>query len=208
MKPSDGKSGGTATVVSRETQERLDAFICLLFKWNRTINLISRKDEAEIWPRHVQDALQLISFLPEIPGPMIDLGSGAGFPGLVLAIATQRQVHLIESDHRKSAFLREATRVTGASATIHTARIETIALPKVRVVTARAVAPLDQLIGLAQNFLLHDGFLLAPKGTNAFAELTAARTQWHMTVQSAPSMTSADATIFKISEVRRVGSDT
>jgi 16S rRNA (guanine527-N7)-methyltransferase len=194
-------------IVSRETKERLDAFVDLLLKWNRTINLISRKDESEIWPRHVQDALQLTRFLPDTPEPMIDLGTGAGFPGLVLAIATQRHVDLIESDHRKSAFLHEAVRVTNASAAIHTARIETLALPKVRVVTARALAPLDQLIGMAQNFLMEDGFLLAPKGSNASTELSAARAHWHMTVQSEPSMTSADATIFKISEVRRVGSD-
>lgn len=203
-----GDEGGRANaIVSRETTERLDAFAGLLLKWNKTINLISRKDEAEIWPRHIQDALQLTSFLPEIPGAIVDLGSGAGFPGLVLAIATQRHVDLIESDHRKSAFLREAVRLTQAPATVHTARIEAVTLPKVHVVTARALAPLAQLIGLAQNFLLEDGFLLAPKGSNASAELTAAKTQWHMTVQSASSKTSANATIFKISEVRRVGSE-
>lgn len=191
--------------VSRETQARLNSYVDLLLKWNRTINLISRRDEPEIWPRHIQDALQLLAFLPETPGPIIDLGSGAGFPGLILAIATQCHVDLIESDHRKSAFLREAVRVTEATATVHTARISDIVLPKARVVTARALAPLDQLIGLAVPFLREDGFLLAPKGANVSIELTAARAQWHMTVQSSPSTTSADATILKISEVRRVG---
>ncbi len=192
-------------LVSRETTERLEHFVDLLLQWNKTINLISRKDEADIWPRHINDALQLIRFCPDIPEPMVDLGSGAGFPGLVLAIATQSHVDLIESDHRKSAFLREAIRITGAHATVHTARIDTVVLPKVRIVTARALAPLGVLIGLARPFLTDDGFLLAPKGATAASELTSARTKWHMSVQAAPSITSADATILKISEVRRVG---
>jgi 16S rRNA (guanine527-N7)-methyltransferase len=194
-----------ASIVSRETAERLKAYTDLLLRWNRTINLISKRDEADFWRRHVEDALQLQSLLPANLDRFIDLGSGAGIPGLILAIASGAHVDLIESDHRKSAFLLEAIRVTGAPAQVHTVRIEDANLTPVKVVTARALAPLVQLVGMAERFLLPGGFLVAPKGQQAEAELTAARAQWHMTVDSVPSKTSADATILKISEVRRVG---
>ena len=194
-------------VVSRETIERLEAYVALLLKWNRTINLISKGDETDIWSRHIEDALQLLAFWPDDIDRFVDLGSGAGIPGLILSVASGAHVHLIESDHRKSAFLLEAIRVTGARASVHTARIEAVDLPPVLLVTARALAPLTQLVGLAQRFMLPAGFLLAPKGQQVEAELTAARAQWHMTVTSAPSKTNADATILKISGVRRVGDE-
>lgn len=202
MKQRIGESG---VVVSRETTERLNAYVALLLKWNRTINLISKRDESEIWSRHIEDALQLLAFWPDNLDRFVDLGSGAGVPGLVLAVASGAHVHLIESDHRKSAFLLEAIRVTGAPASVHTARIEAVDLPPVMLITARALAPLAQLVSLAARFMLPEGFLLAPKGQQVEAELTAARSQWHMTVNSVPSKTNADATILKISGVRRVG---
>lgn len=191
--------------VSRETIDRLIAYSALLFRWNRTINLISKRDEPEFWPRHVEDALQLQAYFPPDLDRFIDLGSGAGIPGLILAIASGVHVDLVESDQRKSAFLLEAIRITHAPASVHTSRIEVIQLRPARLVTARALAPLAQLVGLAARFMCHDGILLAPKGHQAEAELTAARAQWHMTVDSAASKTRADATILKISEVRRVG---
>lgn len=197
--------GDGADVVSRETTDRLRQFTDLLLRWNRTINLISRKDESSVWERHVLDALQLVPLMPPGVTRAVDLGSGAGFPGLVLAIASEAHFHLIESDQRKSAFLREAARLTGASATVHAARIETVHLPPVALVTARALAPLVDLIGLAQPFLAENGMLLAPKGSNVEAELTAARPQWHMRVERAPSTTNPAATILQITEVRRVG---
>jgi 16S rRNA (guanine527-N7)-methyltransferase len=192
-------------VVSRETEERLSLFVALLLKWNPVINLISRKDEAQIRQRHVNDALQLMKLLPPDLTEAVDLGSGAGFPGLICAIATGVHFHLIESDHRKSAFLIEAARVTGAAATIHNARIESVVLPPVRVVTARALAPLVDLIGLAQPFLTTDGVLIAPKGGNVEQELMAARAKWDMQVRSVPSATHPTATILTISEARRFG---
>lgn len=192
-------------IVSRETIDRLHTYSALLFRWNRTINLVSKRDEPDFWQRHVEDALQLQAYIPSDLDRFIDLGSGAGIPGLILAIASGVHVDLVESDQRKSAFLLEAIRVTHAPASVHTARIEVVQLPPARLVTARALAPLTQLIGLAERFMTRDGILLAPKGHQAEAELTAARAQWHMTLDSTPSKTSADATILKISEVRRVG---
>lgn len=193
--------------VSRETHARLTEYANLLLRWNRTINLISRKDEANLWDRHIADALQLIPYLPEDLTDAVDLGSGAGFPGLVLAIATNVHFHLIESDQRKASFLREAARLVSAPATIHNARIEGVHLPRVRLVTARALAPLPALIALAEPFLASDGVLLAPKGGNADIELTAAREQWHMRVERAPSTTQDSASILQISEVSRVGQE-
>lgn len=185
--------------------ERLTLYADTLLRWNKTINLISKRDESDLWNRHIDDALQLLPLLPANLDVAVDLGSGAGFPGLILAIATGVHFHLIESDQRKSAFLREAARITGAPATVHTARIQTVQLPKVRLVTARALAPLPELLALAAPFLADNGMLLAPKGAQADAELTAAQEQWHMRVQRAPSTTNAAATILQITEVRRVG---
>jgi len=199
-------AGSDAVVVSRETRTRLESFGELLLRWNRTINLISRKDEAVLWDRHIQDALQLLPFMPAGLTDAVDLGSGAGFPGLVLAIASGCHFHLIESDQRKAAFLREASRLVDAPTTVHAARIETVDLPPVGLVTARALAPLVDLIGLAMPFLAPGGVLLAPKGSNVAAELTAAQERWHMRVERASSTTNAAATILQITEVSRVGS--
>jgi 16S rRNA (guanine527-N7)-methyltransferase len=199
-------SGSDAVVVSRETRARLDSFGELLLRWNRTINLISRKDETVLWDRHIQDALQLLPLMPVGVSVAVDLGSGAGFPGLVLAIASGCHFHLIESDQRKAAFLREASRLVDAPTTVHAARIEAVHLAPVGLVTARALAPLVDLIGLAMPFLASGGVLLAPKGSNVEAELTAAREQWHMRVERASSTTNAAASILQITEVSRVGS--
>ena len=199
------QSNTTSFEVSRETTERLNAFADLLLRWNKTINLISRKDEEHVWSRHIADALQLIPMMPSDVSTAIDLGSGAGFPGLILAIATGCHFHLIESDQRKATFLREASRITNAATTIHAARIDAVKLDPVQLVTARALAPLSDLIGLAVPFLAAEGVLLAPKGLNADAELTAASAQWHMRVERASSTTNVAATILKITEVSRVG---
>ncbi len=191
--------------VSRETRTRLEAYATLLTTWNRTINLISKHDLDSLWDRHVEDALQLIPHLPPALSHAIDLGSGGGLPGLVLAIATGTHFHLIESDHRKCAFLREAARACSASVTVHSTRMETIVLPQAQCVTARALAPLATLLGLAHPFLTPNGVLIAPKGRNVEAELTAAAEQWHMRVTRTPSLTDPTATILHITEVSRVG---
>src|SRR5262249_30193274 len=109
--------------VSRETRGLLDRFAALLLRWNRTVNLISRADEPHIWARHIADSLQLLPLLNPMPDRGVDLGSGGGFPGLILAIASGMHFDLIEADRRKSAFLHEAARITRASVRIHTLRI-------------------------------------------------------------------------------------
>jgi len=191
--------------VSRETEERLERFATLLLRWNPTINLISRKDEAELWPRHIRDSLALVPLLPQDATIAADLGTGGGFPGLILAIATGRHFHLIEADQRKSAFLREAARETAAPVTVHTTRIEQAKLAPVPLITARALAPIAKLLDWATPLLTPDGICILPKGRTAEEELTAAQERWHMRVERFPSPTDPAATILRLSEIARVG---
>jgi len=189
--------------VSRETEARLFAYAELLLAWNRRINLIGRADEADLWVRHIEDSLQLIPLMPPALHQAIDLGSGAGFPGLVLAIATGIRFDLLESDQRKAAFLREAARATEAPASVHALRIEDAQVPPARLVTARALAPLRQLLAMAHRFMAPGGVALFPKGAMAEQELTDARTEWNMFVERFPSRTHPDGAILKLSEVER-----
>ena len=190
--------------ISRETSEALDRFAALLLRWNRTVNLIARKDEQRMWERHIADSLQIATLMHPAPGQAIDLGSGAGFPGLVLAIATGVPFDLIEADQRKAAFLREAARVTGARAQVHATRIETAQIVPAPLITARALAPLPRLLDLAAPLLATGGICLFLKGANVQAELTQAASQWHMKVEILPSQTAPEACILRISDLTRV----
>jgi 16S rRNA (guanine527-N7)-methyltransferase len=185
-------------------RETLDRFAALLLRWNRTVNLISANDEPLLWDRHIGDSLQLVPLMVPRPDRAIDLGSGAGFPGLVLAIAAGIPFDLIEADKRKAAFLREAARITGAPVQVHAVRIEAARVAPAPLVTARALAPLPRLLSLAAPLLTPDGTCLFLKGASAKAELTDAATQWHMQVQSVPSRTIPDACILRISHLSRV----
>lgn len=187
-------------------RETLDRFAALLLRWNRTVNLISVKDEPLLWDRHISDSLQLAPFMVPRPVRAIDLGSGAGFPGLILAIATGVPFDLIEADKRKAVFLREAARITGAPVEVHAARIEATRIPPAPLITARALAPLPRLLSLAAPLLTPGGACLFLKGANAQAELTHAATQWHMQVESVPSRTTSGACILRISHLSRVTS--
>jgi 16S rRNA (guanine527-N7)-methyltransferase len=191
--------------IAPDIRQRLETFAALLRHWNARINLVSRADIALLWPRHIDDSLQLAPLLPAVRSELIDLGSGAGFPGLVLAIATGWHVHLVESDQRKAAFLREAARVTQAAATIHAVRAESLRQAPAQVVTARALAPLAELLVLAHPLLADTGICLFPKGRSADDELTAVANEWHMRCERFASRTSPAATILRISEIRRAG---
>jgi 16S rRNA (guanine527-N7)-methyltransferase len=195
------KHGSIANDVSRETLDALKRFEALLVRWNEKLNLVSARDASFIWDRHIADSLQLAPLMPRRPARAIDLGSGAGFPGLILALATGVPFDLIEADHRKAAFLREAARATGAPVSIHVVRIESAALAPASLITARAVAPLATLLALAAPLLSPGGQCLFPKGTNAQAELTHAAAQWHMRVERVPSRTAPDACILRISDL-------
>ncbi len=194
--------------VSRETRARLAVFVGLLLRWQKAVGLISAGDAvpARLWKRHIADALQLAPLIPPAARTAIDLGSGAGFPGLVLAIATGLPFALIEADQRKAAFLREAVRATQAPATVHAQRIETLALPPADLLTARALAPLPALLAYAAPLLAASGVCLFPKGRGVEEELTAAAAGWQMHLRRVQSRTDPTATILCISELVRAPS--
>lgn len=187
---------------------RLAAFRDLLLKWNATINLVAAKSAAEIDRRHILDSLQLVPLLPG-EGPIADLGSGGGLPGIVIAATLPgREVHLVESDRRKAAFLIEAAGTLKLSRMkVHPQRIEQAHLPPVAAITARALAPLDILLGFAARFLAPGGSAILPKGRSAEQELTSASAHWHFTVERFESRTDPEATILRLSEIRRARDD-
>ena len=193
---------------SREATWDEAAFIALFLKWNRRLNLIARGDEAVLASRHIADSLQLAPLMPPGVTRAIDLGSGGGFPGLVLALATGVPFDLIEADQRKAAFLREAAQRLSAPARVHPVRIEAADVAPAALITARALAPLDALLELAAPKLAAGGCCLFLKGARVAAELTAAEARWHMRVERFPSRTAPDATILRISEIERVPSRT
>ncbi|MCH4092435.1 16S rRNA (guanine(527)-N(7))-methyltransferase RsmG [Acetobacter sp.] len=188
--------------VSRETLERLTCFADLLVRWTAKINLISPGDIPHLWERHILDSLQLVPLI-ERGIRVTDLGSGGGFPGLILAIAADADVTLVESDRRKAAFLREASRATGCRTTVINQRIETTNVAPAPVVTARALANLSQLLNWTEKLVADKGYALFLKGQQAADELTNAERDWHMTVTHIPSRTPG-GTILKISDIRRV----
>jgi 16S rRNA (guanine527-N7)-methyltransferase len=191
--------------VSRETLARLEGFAALLLRWNRTVNLIARADENDLWARHIADSAQLAALIPPRTARAIDLGSGAGFPGFVLALTTGICFELVEADHRKAAFLREAARATEAPVRVHAVRTERARIEPAPLVTARGFAPLAKLLRLATPMLLRDGLALFPKGRTVENELTEACQEWHMQVRRIPSRTAPGATILMISEIHRAG---
>jgi 16S rRNA (guanine527-N7)-methyltransferase len=190
--------------VSRETRARLHAFAETLTRWNATVNLVGKQEIGRLWPRHIADSLQLLPFLPAA-GPLADLGSGAGFPGLILAIASGRHFNLVEADQRKAAFLREAARAAGADVTVLATRAETLAPMNAALITARAFAPLTRLLPIAARLLADDGLCLLLKGEAADAELTTAAREWQMKVRRWPSGTAPDAAILQVSDLKRHG---
>lgn len=195
-------SAGNVTAVSRETMERLEVYAALLKKWNERINLVSPHDMAQLWSRHIEDCLQLVPYVPS--GSLVtDIGSGGGFPGIVLAIAADAEVTMIESDQRKAAFLREASRATGCRTRVVASRIETAAVPPAPIVTARALADLPLLLQWTAPLLKQDGYALFLKGRQSEDELTRASDDWKMNVVRIPGRT-AGGVILRISDLKRV----
>ncbi|PCJ60715.1 MAG: 16S rRNA (guanine(527)-N(7))-methyltransferase RsmG [Rhodospirillaceae bacterium] len=190
------------TNVSRETFARLATYLQLLTRWQKSINLVGGRSLADPWRRHFLDSAQLLPLLPEGAQSLVDLGSGAGFPGLVLGILGVPQVHLVESDARKCAFLREAARETGVSVEIHNARIENLTPWRVDVVVSRALAPLSRLLLLAHPFLGLGAEGLFLKGKAAFEELTEAEKSWKMAVETISSKSDPDGVILRLGDVQ------
>jgi 16S rRNA (guanine527-N7)-methyltransferase len=192
---SDKAAALALTPVSRETETRLDAYVDLLLQWQAKTNLVASSTLPNLWTRHISDSLQLLALAPSAK-TWIDLGSGGGFPGVVLACAmavtSGAMVHLVERNAKKAAFLREALRITGGAGTVHLADIgdSVDSLPgPVDCVTARAVAPLHQLVGFAELLVGKGAKALFPKGQDVEAELTEATKYWKLTPRLHPSLT-------------------
>lgn len=197
---------GAVFPVSRETQERLAAFVALLTRWNMRINLVSRASMEVVWERHILDSAQLYPLADETDGTWVDLGSGGGLPGLVIAILTaeDRRFHvtMVEADERKCAFLQQAISTLDLPATIENDRVERLASATASVISARALAPLSQLLTMSQQFTVPETRLLFPKGRNLEAELTAAREAWHIDARVVESCSDPDGRILIVDHYR------
>ncbi len=180
---------------------RLEGFAGLLAKWQRSINLVAAGTLPDIWRRHMLDSAALFPLIPAGARTLVDLGSGAGFPGLVLAIMGVPEVHLLDSDARKCAFLTEAARHFAPGAKVHRGRIEAIPPIPADIVTARALAELDELLGHAKRFLKPDGVCLFLKGSRVEDELTRARQRWRMAVEVFPNPADGSGKILRIKDL-------
>lgn len=192
--------------VSRETFARFEVYAGLLAKWNDRINLVAPSTIPELWSRHFADSAQLWDLRPEGAKRWLDLGSGAGFPGLVIAIIAAvedpgLQVTLVESDQRKVAFLATVARETGVKVEIRADRVERLAPQAADVVSARALAPLPRLLDMAALHLRAGGVALFPKGESAEAEIADALAKRTFSVQKFPSRTDPRGVILRIGEL-------
>ena len=188
--------------VSRETETRLDRYVEVLLLWQSKLNLVAPSTLHELWTRHIADSLQLLALAPQAR-IWVDFGSGGGFPGLPIALAGKAgtKVHLVESNGKKAAFLREAVRATGAEAVVHQERVEKFGescAETVHAVTARALAPLKTLCDQAFPLIGRGAIGLFPKGQDVDAELTDAAKYWRLEASKVPSKTSAKSSIVVI----------
>ena len=234
MKPLGLEGFRAACDVSRETMARLERYAEMLETWSRAINLVGRVTVPDLWRRHMLDSAQLLALLPPAPQGrrrLIDLGSGAGFPGLVLAILGAGEVHLVEPDGKKAAFLREVARTTDTEIELHVCRIADLQPFPVEVITARALAPLPKLLDLAAPFLCPGETAEATEQTNDRTnnrvnrtpntssantpvglflkgremerELTDSAERWNMRLEVFPSRSDPGGRILRLSELAR-----
>ena len=179
--------------VSRETMDRLAAYVALVEKWQQRVNLVSASTLPDIWMRHIWDSAQLAPLVPAGTSRIVDVGSGAGFPGLVLAALCDAELHLVESDQKKAVFLQTVIRETGVRAVVHNRRIESLPPIGADIVTARAVASLERLLELLEAQLVPGMRCLFLKGARAEAELAALDTRSDIIRRLHPSLTNPEA---------------
>ena len=188
--------------VARETVSRLSTYVDLLCKRNEQLNLVAESTLPQVWRRHILDSAQLLELIPEQARTIVDLGSGAGFPGMVLAIMLAARpgvtVHLVESIQKKCRFLEEVAQATGAPAQVHWTRAEALTGLKADVITARAVAPLDKLLGMAWPFFADHTIGLFLKGKSAADELTLATKSWKLDSTPVPSRSDPSGTVLRV----------
>ena len=197
--------------VSRETYNRLCLFQKILIKWQKSINLISKNTIENTWERHFLDSAQLYKFVRDIEGNIIDFGSGAGFPGMVLAIMGKKNIHLVESDYKKCVFLKEIAMLTETDITIHNCRIEELNFINVDLVTCRALASLKNLIHYVEVFInkslgVRQQYpkLLFLKGKSYFSEIIELSKIKKISFEEYPSITNKDGRILYISKVDKL----
>ncbi|MEO1250273.1 MAG: 16S rRNA (guanine(527)-N(7))-methyltransferase RsmG [Pseudomonadota bacterium] len=186
------------TNVSRETLDRLQTYGGLLETWQTRMNLVGPKTLPDMWHRHFFDSAQLFDLLPEGTRTLVDLGSGAGFPGLVLSLMGVPETHLIESDQRKARFLREVVRETDAAVEVHACRAESLTDLKADVITARALAPMKKLFPLVARFARKDSVVLLPKGQHVDDELTEYAIPANIQLDRTTSRTNPDGSILRL----------
>lgn len=201
--------GDVLANVSRETSERLAIYAALLRKWNRTVNLVSPATLEDLHERHFADSAQVWGLCHPEDGHWLDIGSGGGFPGMIAAIlaagdGAALRVTLVESDHRKVAFLRTVALETGVSVGLETARVEDLAPQAADVLSARALAPLSQLLEWTERHRKPDGVALFPKGRTVHKEMEAARVTWNFNHVAHQSRTDPQAKILEIGALNRV----
>lgn len=194
--------------VSRETLDRLELFADILVKWNPHINLVSRNSIQNLWERHIADSVHVFRVMPDARH-WVDLGSGGGFPGMIVAIlaadeSPDSKVTLIESDQRKATFLRTAARETGVACSVLSDRIEVVTPQQADVLSARAVADLSGLLEYVERHLAPGGTALFPKGVTWQKEVEAAQRRWRFEMEAISSLTKQGAAILKITGVSRV----
>ena len=206
---SDRAAALALTPVSRETEARLDRYVGLLLEWQAKTNLVAPSTLPTLWTRHIADSLQLLTIAP-LAKVWVDLGSGGGFPGVVLACALAETsgavVHLVERNAKKAAFLREALRITGATGIVHLAEIEDSVdriASSIDCVTARAVAPLHQLIGFVEPLVRRGAKALFLKGQDVESELTEATKYWNIKPQLHSSRTGGQGWIVELDRIER-----
>lgn len=194
---------GVGISVADPEMARIETYIAALTKWQRAINLVGTKTLNDPWRRHILDSAQLVPLLPALSehDRIVDLGSGAGLPGVILAIMTGKQVEMIESDQRKCTFIREAARMTDTPVLVHTGRIEEVLPQKAAVVTARALAPLERLLPWVHRHLAVGGKSLLLKGAEADEELTLSEKKWTISVGRKQSLSDASGTVLILDEL-------
>ncbi len=214
--PFDPQSLWSKGGVSRETREALEIYEASLIKWQKVVNLVGKGTLQEVWHRHFLDSAQLAPLIPKhtggAPTVILDIGSGAGFPGLVLAVLAATGalalppliVHLVEANARKCAFLKEVARITGAQVVVHNARVENLTPFPIDVIMARAVAPLPRLLTLVSGFICQAdchplGLFL--KGQGVDEELTEAGKQWKMQIETIVSVTDPKGVVLRIEDI-------
>lgn len=198
-------SSSITDTVSPEALKRLRLYHDLLVEWQEGINLVATADGA--WERHFLDSIQLLRHLPNPDVTLVDIGTGAGFPGMVLAILGMQKVHAVESDRRKMLFLKEVARITHTPITLHHTRIERLPRIGADVVTSRALAPLRQLLHYAKPQMKEDAFCVFPKGKNWAIEVADAKHAWRFDLETAPSLTHEDGVILRISHLHAISAD-